>query len=88
MEVPASLQIRIAKHIMRLAQLSDGNEAILKDLYEVCVVINDCVQDEYSIARDLMEYIEECWKMAAGRGDERWRDELLETLQDDIDRED
>jgi|APMI01.1.fsa_nt_gi hypothetical protein len=84
MEVPLTIQVRLAKDIIPLAQTCQDNPKELAHLYSLCKVINECADDDHSVTYDLMEYVHECLLVAEGKGDTSWRDELLETLRDDL----
>jgi hypothetical protein len=85
MEVSPSARIKLVKSIVSLADACEGRPKELHYLYELCLALIEYAQDDdYSVAHDLSEYIQECMRIAEGNGDEKWRQELLETLQDDM----
>lgn len=88
MEVPLTTQVRLARDIIPLAQACSHHPNELANLYSLCEAINECADDDHSVTYDLMEYVHECLLVAQGKGDTTWRDELLETLRDDLKYED
>ena len=88
--MPVSLQISIAKQILPLADMLIQDHAALGHLYEMTKAIHDCIDedDDATVAFDVMEYVHECLEIAKGKEDSGWRQQLRETLQDDLKDED
>jgi hypothetical protein len=84
MVIPFSTQVTLAKSIVSLSESCEGKVEELNDLLEICRAMSECADDDHSIAYDLLEYIQESVKIAEGDGDRVWRQQLLETLQDDM----
>ena len=88
MDVSPSVRSKLVRSIVALSELCEGKPRELRALYEVCVALSDYADDDdYSVAHDLQDYMEECLKVAEGNGDPQWRQQLLETLEDDMDEE-
>lgn len=84
MVIPFSTQVNLAKSIVSLCDSCEGRPNELTNIVEICKAMSECADDDHSIAFDLLEYVQECLKIAEGNGDRVWRQQLLETLQFDM----
>ncbi len=81
-------QVKFASEIVALAKSLYSQPGELQQLYAACVIVNDCIGDDATIMQELLDYLAASIDVAKGQEDPAWRDELLETLEEDLSDED
>lgn len=85
MDVDPATRNTLIRSIIALTKAAGDNTATLKLLVDLCTALSEYASsDDYSAAHDLEDYVTESLRVAEGSGDEAWRDELLETLEEDL----
>ena len=84
MEMSDSIQLKLAKHFLPLVRAHLDDVKMLAHLLALCEIANSFATDDHSVTYDMTEYVQECLLVAQGRGDEAWREELLDTLRADM----
>ena len=84
MEMSDATQLKLAQHFLPVVQTHLDDAKMLKHLLALCEIANKFASDDHSVTYDMTEYVQECVAVAEGRGDEAWRDELLDVLKADM----
>lgn len=85
MDVEPATRNSLIRSIIALTHAAGENISTLKLLVDLCTALSEyATGDDHSAAHDLEDYVTECLRVAEGNGDEAWRDELLETLEQDL----
>jgi hypothetical protein len=88
MDVSPTTRNTLIRSIIALTQAADSDTRTLKLLVDLCTALSDYAgDDDHSVAHDLEDYVKECLEVAEGKEDGEWRDELLETLEEDLKNE-
>ncbi len=85
MDVSPATRNTLIRSIIALTQASGTNTTTLRLLVDLCTALSDYANnDDHSAAHDLEDYVTECLRVAEGKGDMTWRNELLQTLEEDL----
>jgi hypothetical protein len=85
MDVSPATRNTLIRSVIALTRAAGTNTNTLKLLVDLCTALSDYANDDdHSAAHDLEDYVTECLRVAEGKGDGAWRDELLETLEEDL----
>jgi hypothetical protein len=89
MDVAPATRNKLVRSVIALTRSAEHDERTLSLLLDLCSALSDYANDDdYSVAHDLQDYVEEALRVARGNGDGSWRDELLEALELDMKSED
>lgn len=88
MDVPIATQVRLARQVIPLVKSLYDRPDELQQLYATCEIINESIGDDAVVMQELLDYVKASIDVAKGDEEVRWRDELLETLEEDLVDED